>query len=224
MRFGWAGALRHAFLRQRNVMHRPAQKNLLTPRAIFHLLFGRPLKTSEAQAQKVGPLHGVPILGLDALGSASYGPEAALTVLMPLGAIGLLYVREVIMAILILLAILYFSYRQTIAAYPNGGGSYAVARENLGDRVGLFAAASLSLDYILNVAVGISAGVGAAESAIPALQDHTLAACLVVLGIITLVNLRGVRDSGIAWSLPTYGFVACMMAVLVLGLVKTLSG
>src|SRR3954452_12945358 len=141
MRFGWAGALRHAFLRQRNVMHRPAQKNLLTPRAIFHLLFGRPLKTSEAQAQKVGPLHGVPILGLDALGSASYGPEAALTVLMPLGAIGLLYVREVIAAILLLLAILYFSYRQTIAAYPNGGGSYTVAKENLETNLGLAAAA-----------------------------------------------------------------------------------
>ena len=129
--------------------------------SIFRLLFGRPLKTSEGHTQKVGPFRGIPILGLDALGSASYGPEAALTVLIPLGAIGLGYVREVVAAILVLLAILYFSYRQTIAAYPNGGGSYTVAKENLGQTAGLIAAASLMLDYLLNVAVAISAGVGA---------------------------------------------------------------
>ncbi|MFL6538666.1 MAG: APC family permease, partial [Chthoniobacterales bacterium] len=202
-------------------MHRPAQKNLLTPRAIFHLLFGRPLKTSEAQAQKVGPLHGVPILGLDALGSASYGPEAALTVLMPLGAIGLLYVREVIAAILLLLAILYFSYRQTIAAYPNGGGSYTVAKENLGQCAGLVAAASLLLDYVLNVAVGISAGVGALESAFASLQAHRLAICLVVLALVTFVNLRGVRESGLAWALPTYTFTCSLLAIVAIGIWKT---
>src|SRR3954470_20625782 len=144
------------------------------PSSVLRFLFGRPLKTSESHTQKVGPLRGLPILGLDALGSASYGPEAALTILIPLGVAGLGYVREVIIAILVLLAILYFSYRQTITAYPNGGGSYTVAKENLGQTAGLFAAGSLLLDYLLNVAVAISAGVGALESAFPSLQAHTL--------------------------------------------------
>ena len=201
-------------------MHRPAANNWFTPRGIFHLLFGRALKTSEAQAQKVGPLHGVPILGLDALGSASYGPEAALTVLMPLGVVGLVYVREVIAAILLLLAILYFSYRQTIAAYPNGGGSYTVAKENLGQSAGLVAAASLLLDYILNVAVGISAGVGALESAFPSLQAYRLLICLAVLALVTFVNLRGVRESGLAWALPTYTFVLSLLVIIAIGIWK----
>ena len=189
---------------------------------IFRILFGRPLKTSETKEQRVGPLRGIPILGLDALGSASYGPEAALTVLAPLGIIGLAYVREVIVAILILLAILHFSYRQTLTAYPNGGGSYTVAKQNLGQTAGLIAAASLLLDYLLNVAVAISAGVGALESAVPALQQHTLAACLCVLALVTVVNLRGVRESGLAWSIPTYGFVVTLLCVLCIGVWKSI--
>jgi amino acid transporter len=201
-------------------MHQPV-KTSFTPRAVFRLLFGRPLKTAEAHTQKVGPLHGVPILGLDALGSASYGPEAALTVLVSLGALGLFYVREVIVAILVLLAILYFSYRQTIAAYPNGGGSYTVAKENLGQCAGLVAAASLLLDYLLNVAVGISAGVGALESAFPSLQAHRLAICLVVLALVTFVNLRGVRESGLAWAVPTYVFVLSLLTIIAIGIWKT---
>lgn len=190
--------------------------------SVFRVLFGRPLKTSEAQDQKVGPSGGLPILGLDALGSVSYGPEAALAVLIPLGIVGLAYIREIIAAILVLLAILYFSYRQTIKAYPNGGGSYTVAKENLGQSVGLIAAGSLLLDYLLNVAVGISAGVGALESAFPSLQQHTLTACLVVLTIVTVVNLRGVRESGLAWSVPTYSFVATLLIVICIGAWKTL--
>jgi hypothetical protein len=189
----------------------------------FSAFFGRPLKISEGHTQKVGPFRGIPILGLDALGSASYGPEAALTVLIPLGAIGLGYVRGVVAAILVLLAILYFSYRQTIAAYPNGGGSYTVAKENLGQATGLIAAASLMLDYLLNVAVAISAGVGALESAFPSLQTHRLPLCLLVLSIVTLVNLRGVRESGLAWALPTYLFVATLLAVIAVGVWKSIA-
>src|SRR5581483_11338164 len=191
--------------------------------SIFRLLFGRPLKTSESHRHKVGPLRGIPILGLDALGSASYGPEAALTVLIPLGAIGVSYFREVIIPIVVLLVILHFSYRQTIAAYPNGGGSYTVAKENLGQTAGLIAAASLMLDYLLNVAVAISAGVGALESAFPMLQQHTLGLCLLVLAIVTLVNLRGVRESGLAWALPTYLFVVTLLCVMVIGVLKTIA-
>jgi amino acid transporter len=121
-----------------------------------------------------------------------------------------------------LLSIVYFSYRQTIAAYPTGGGSYIVASANLGQRVGLFAGAALMIDYILNVAVGISAGVGAMVSAFPSLQPHTLRLCLAILLVLTFVNLRGVREAGLAFMLPTYLFVGSLGTVIVVGLLKTL--
>ena len=144
-------------------------------------LFGRRLATYEEGEQRVGVLAGIPMLGLDALGSAAYGPEAALTLLIPLGAAGVAYIGPISTLIIVLLLVVYFSYRQTIAAYPHGGGSYTVAKENLGTTAGLLAAAALMLDYVLVVAVGISAGVGALVSALPALQPHTLALCLATL-------------------------------------------
>ena len=166
---------------------------------------------------------GVPTLGLDALGSASYGPEAALSILLPVGAAGLSYIGPISLVILVLLAILYFSYRQTLSAYPNGGGSYTVARENLGAKAGLLAAASLMLDYILNVAVGISAGVGALVSAVPALHPHILTLCLLILAVITLVNLRGAREPGVLFSVPTYLFVVSLLGVVGLGVFRALT-
>ena len=129
--------------------------------SLADLLFGRPLASSEDQRQRLGWLEGIPTFGLDALSSAAYGPEAALTVLLPVGIAGLSYILPLTGAIILLLTIVYFSYRQTIAAYSTGGGSYTVAKENLGVRTGLLAAAALMIDYLLNVAVGISAGVGA---------------------------------------------------------------
>ena len=122
-----------------------------------------------------------------------------------------------------LLGILYFSYRQTISAYPNGGGSYTVARENLGTKAGLLAAAALMLDYVLNVAVGISAGVGALVSAVPALHPYILVLCLGILALITLVNLRGARESGVLFSLPTYLFAVSLLVVLGIGIFKAMS-
>lgn len=184
-------------------------------------LFGKQLASHEEEAQKVGVFAGIPMLGLDALSSSAYGPEAALTILLPLGTLGLAALGPITAIILLLLAILYFSYRQTIAAYPSGGGSYTVAKENLGDRAGLLAAAALLLDYILNVAVGISAGIGALVSAFPVLQPHILALCLATLTLIAYVNLRGVRESGMAFALPTYLFVVSLFLVLGIGLVKT---
>src|SRR5579885_412879 len=165
--------------------------------ALADWLFGRMLASDEEGEQRVGVLAGIPMLGLDALGSAAYGPEAALTLLIPLGAAGLGYVGPITTLIIILLLVVYFSYRQTIMAYPHGGGSYTVAKENLGTTAGLLAAAALMLDYVLVVAVGISAGVGALISAVPALEPYTLALCLVILALITTVNLRGVRESGV---------------------------
>jgi amino acid transporter len=189
---------------------------------ILDALLGRPLATWEDRAEKIGAPQGIPIFGLDALSSAAYGPEAAMTLLIPLGMAGVHFVLPITAAILALLTILYFSYRQTIAAYPNGGGSYTVAGENLGPIPGLLAGSALMVDYILEVAVGISAGVGALVSALPKLQPHTLALCLAILAILTLLNLRGARSSGVAFMAPTYLFIVCLLAVIAWGVAKVI--
>jgi len=188
--------------------HMPLSANAL------NLLFGRPLATSEERAEHIGPIAGIPIFGLDALSSAAYGPEAALTLLIPLGLLGVRYIVPVSAAIVALLAIVYFSYRQTIDAYPHGGGSYTVASQNLGEGAGLLAAAALMIDYILTAAVGISAGVGALISAVPSLQPHTLTLCLAVLLILTIVNMRGVHDTGVVFMIPTYLFTGTLLIVI----------
>jgi amino acid transporter len=122
-----------------------------------------------------------------------------------------------------LLLVVYVSYRQTIRAYPSGGGSYVVARENLGSGSGLFAAAALGLDYVLNVAVGISAGIAAVVSAVPALHQHTVSSCVALLVVLALINLRGVRASGAAWRIPTWIFVVCLGIVLIVGAYRVLA-
>jgi amino acid transporter len=190
---------------------------------IADLLFGRPLATEEEKAERIGPAKGLPIFGLDALSSAAYGPEAALTLLIPLGMAGAAYIWPITVSIVVLLGIVYFSYRQTIVAYPQGGGSYTVASENLGEWAGLLAAASLMVDYVLTAAVGISAGVGALVSAVPSLQSHTLHICLGILVLITVVNLRGMQESGGIFLLPTYVFIACLLGLIAVGLMKMLS-
>jgi amino acid transporter len=187
------------------------------------VLFGRPLASSEDEGERITPTQGIPTFGLDALSSAAYGPEAALTILLPLGLVGVRYIVPLTAAIIGLLVIVYFSYRQTIAAYPMGGGSYTVAKENLGNRAGLLAGAALMIDYLLNVAVGISAGIGALVSAVPSLQPHTLAMCLTVLVILTMVNLRGVKEAGSAFEAPTYFFVGTLAVVILIGLYKILA-
>jgi len=188
-------------------------------------LVGKPLATSDERAEQVGPARGIPIFGLDALSSAAYGPEAALSLLIPLGLLGLQYILPISTAIIILLVIVYFSYRQTIAAYPMGGGSYTVARFNLGPFPGLLAAAALLTDYILTAAVGISAGVGALVSAVPSLEPHTVSLCVGILVIITLMNLRGLREAGFAFMLPTYLFVGTLFITIGGGLLHmALSG
>ena len=191
--------------------------------SIADLLFGRPLASSEERTERAGPGAGIGIFGLDALSSAAYGPEAALTLLIPLGAAGLVYMPPISASIIVLLSILYFSYRQTIEAYPTGGGSYTVARKNLGAKPGLLAAAALMIDYVLTAAVGISAGVGALVSAEPSLQRHTLALCLLILVLITILNLRGVRQVAAVFILPTYVFIVSLLGALALGAFKTLA-
>src|SRR5262245_57869451 len=191
--------------------------------AMLDWLFGRPLATAEEERHRVGTAAGIPMLGLDALASAAYGPEAALTVLLVLGAAGVGYIGPVTLLIVGLLFIVYLSYRQTIAAYPTGGGSYTVAKENLGVRPGLLAAAALMIDYVLVVAVGISAGVGALVSAIPRLQPSTLPLCLRILLVVTWINLRGVREAGLIFMAPTYLFVGTLLVAIGIGVVRTLA-
>src|SRR6202142_2510101 len=188
---------------------------------LLDAVLGKALATSDERAEQIGTSAGIPIFGLDALSSAAYGPEAALTLLIPLGAAGVAYIVPVSASIIVLLTIVYFSYRQTIAAYPGGGGSYTVASENLGTFPGLLAAAAPMIEYILVVAVGISAGVGALVSAIPSLQPHTVSICLGILVIITIVNLRGLREAGIVFMLPTYLFVGTLLAAIAIGTFKT---
>jgi amino acid transporter len=188
---------------------------------VVEVLLGRPLATEEDKAERIGPVKGIPVFGLDALSSAAYGPEAALTLLIPLGMAGIWYIWPITLSILVLLGIVYFSYRQTITAYPQGGGSYTVASENLGVWPGLLAAAALMIDYVLTAAVGISAGVGALVSGVPALQSHTLGICLAILLVLTVVNLRGVQETGGLFMLPTYLFIGCVLVMIAIGITKT---
>jgi amino acid transporter len=189
---------------------------------ILDLVVGKPIKTSDERAEQIGPTQGIPIFGLDALSSAAYGPEAALSLLIPLGLLGVRYIVPISAAIIMLLVIVYFSYRQTIAAYPSGGGSYTVARFNLGAPAGLLAAAALLADYILTAAVGISAGVGALVSAVPSLLPHMVSLCVGILIVITILNLRGVREAGTAFAVPTYLFVSTLLITIVAGVVRVL--
>ena len=192
--------------------------------SILDFLFGPPLRSDADRQERVGPAAGVPIFGLDALSSAAYGPEAALTLLIPLGAAGIAWILPISVSIVLLLGIVYFSYRQTIEAYPGGGGSYTVASENLGQGAGLLAAAALMIDYVLTAAVGISSGVGALISAVPGLQPHTLLLCLGILVLLTIINLRGVREAGGVFMAPTYLFIVCLLALIALGVWNVIAG
>src|SRR5271168_2885930 len=180
--------------------------------SLIDTILGRPLASKEAGEQRIGTAAGVPTFGLDALSSAAYGPEAALTVLLPLGAAGLTLILPITVAISILLAIIYISYRQTIAAYPN-----------LGANASLIAAAALMTDYVLNVAVGISAGIGALISAVPSLQPYTLVLCLLTLILLTFINMRGIGEAGRLFMLPTCAFILSLCTLVVWGTLATIS-
>ena len=188
---------------------------------ILDLVLGRRLANREHGSRRIGWFEAVPAMGLDGLGSSSYGPEAALAVMIPLGAASLGYVGPVIAGIVGLLMILYLSYRQTVVAYPTNGGAYTVAKENLGRLPSLLAATALMIDYVLNVAVGVSAGVGALTSIVPDLHPYTLPLCLGVLAVVTLANLRGTGEAGWLFSLPTYVFIVSFLGIIAVGLWRT---
>lgn len=187
---------------------------------LINTILGRPFPSGEKKKTKLTVITGVPLLGLDAFASTAYGPEAALLILLPLSLVGLQYFFFITLGVITTLIVLYLSYRQIAAAYPEGAGAYIVASANLGSRAGLCAAISLLFDYLLNVAVGISAGIGAVVSALPFLQPYTLLLCLSVLFMLTVLNLRGVRETGLAFIVPTGVFVLCISFTVIIGFIE----
>ncbi|CAL9672444.1 APC family permease [Streptomyces sp. enrichment culture] len=184
-------------------------------------------KTAAEEPPDTGDRHrltavtGLAALSLDAMASVAYGPEAIVLVLAAAGAHGLGFTLPVTLAIAALLAVLVASYRQVIAAFPDGGGSYAVAKAHLGPRTSPVAAGSLVLDYVLNVAVAFTAGVAALTSAVPALYGDRLWLCLAVLVLITAVNLRGIVESARVFIVPTAVFVVSILALIAVGLFRS---
>ncbi|HET9732231.1 MAG TPA: APC family permease [Acidimicrobiales bacterium] len=175
-----------------------------------------------AEKAKIGTLAGLPGLSLDALTSVAYGPEAIVIVLAASSSGAIATVRPITVAIIVLLAILVFSYRQVIAAYPDGGGAYAVSKSNLGQNASLLAGASLIVDYVLTVAVSITAGVAALASAFPALASVTVPVGLALLVLLTVLNLFGLSESARAFLIPTLVFIGGLYVVVVVGLVHPL--
>ncbi len=188
------------------------------------ILIGQPLPTSEAQHQRLTKKQALAVLSSDALSSTAYATEEILLVLILTGTASLAIGLPIAFAIGFLLIIVALSYRQTIAAYPKGGGSYIVAKDNLGVTPGLIAAAALLIDYILTVAVSVSAGVAAIMSAIPSLNDYTVEFCIFFIAFITIANLRGVRESGAIFTVPTYLFIVSMSILLILGILNIVFG
>jgi amino acid transporter len=176
---------------------------------------------AEEERHRLTALEGLAALSLDALSSVAYGPEAIIIVLAAAGTTGLEYTLPVTAAIVVLLAVLVVSYRQVIAAFPTGGGAYAVAGRHLGRLPSLVAAASLIVDYVLNAAVGVSAGVEALTSAFPALYPGRVWLCLALLAVITGVNLWGVAESARVFIAPTVAFIAAIALVIIGGLVRS---
>ena len=181
----------------------------------------RPAPGDDDERHRLTALEGLAALSLDALSSVAYGPEAILIVLATAGAAGLRYALPITIAIVVLLAVLVISYRQVIAAFPGGGGAYAVAKRHLGTGPSLIAAASLIVDYILNAAVGVSAGIEAVTSAFPGLYGSRVWLCLVALALITAANLWGVAESARLFIAPTIAFIAAMAVVIVGGLLRS---
>lgn len=192
---------------------------------IKDVLLGKPLKNDEISHERMSRFWGLPIMASDALSSVAYSLEEILLVLVPVAGIAAYhYVGYIVLPILGLLLILVLSYSQIISHYPKGGGAFAVSRENIGDVASLICAAALIIDYILTVAVSISSATAAITSALPSLSDHKVLISLLFVLILTLLNLRGLRESSKAFGLPTYLFILSMAITIVTGLVRLATG
>ncbi len=187
-------------------------------------LVGKPLPTEADKEERLTKVKALAVFSSDAISSSAYATEEILIVMVAAGAAGLTFSLPISIAIAILLVVVAFSYRQTVHAYPHGGGSYTVSRENLGTLAGLLAAAALLIDYVMTVAVSVSAGIAAITSAIPTLFSHRVELSVAAVAIITLINLRGVRESATIFALPVYLFIFGLASVLVVGVGRVLLG
>jgi len=189
------------------------------------IVIGKPLPSHEEQHQRLSNKVGLAVFASDAISSTAYATEEILMVIFPIaGFASLKYLNPMAFLVLLLLVIVATSYRQTIKAYPSGGGSYVVARENLGVVPSLVAGSSLLVDYVLTVAVSVSAGVAAITSAVSGLGDHRVLLCLSAIGLIMVANLRGVKESGRLFAFPTYGYIIALSGLLAIGLYRSFSG
>jgi amino acid transporter len=207
---------------QTEIMRR--QSDYKPPRSLSHWLIGRPLQTADAPHQTIGKAVGLAVFASDALSSTAYATQEILGILSVAGSLAYDYVFPISIAIVALLAIVTISYEQTIHAYPGGGGAYIVARDNLGELPAQIAGAALLTDYILTVAVSISSGVAQIVSAYPNLDSYRVHLAVAAVILIMLVNLRGVKESGIAFAVPTYFFVVMMCTAVGIGLFRHLTG
>ncbi len=192
---------------------------------IKRFLIGKPLGNEEIEGQKYSIIWGLPILASDAISSVAYASEEILRVLVPVIALlAFSYLTYITAAIIILLFILIFSYRQTVHSYPGGGGSYIVASDNLGVLPGLTAGASLTVDYTLTVAVSISSATAAITSAFPMLLPYNVPICLLILVVMMIGNLRGIRESSRLFSFPTYAFIVAILIMIIVGIIEYFLG
>ncbi|MBI3160957.1 MAG: APC family permease [Chloroflexi bacterium] len=207
---------------QTEIMRRESEYK--PPRSLSHWMIGRPLSTADAPHQTIGKAVGLAVFASDALSSTAYATQEILGVLAAAGTIAFGYVFPISIAIVVLLGIVTISYQQTIHAYPGGGGAYIVARDNLGELPAQMAGAALLTDYILTVAVSVSSGVAQIVSAYPTMEEFRVEIAIVAVFLIMLVNLRGVKESGAAFAVPTYFFIAVMFITVITGFVRYFSG
>ena len=193
-------------------------------KTIRRVLIGAPIATERSEHEKVGIFGGMAVFAADAMSSVAYGPEEVIIVLVAAGSMGLSYALPLCIALSLLVWIVATSYRQTVVEYPSGGGAYVVARENLGTFPSLVAGGALLTDYVLTVAVSVASGIAAIASAWPALYPHRVAIGVACIALIAVVNLRGVRESAGAFSLPVYGFIVCALATIAAGLYRYATG
>jgi amino acid transporter len=207
---------------QTEIMRR--ESDYTPPRSLSHWFIGRPLSTADAPHQTIGKAVGLAVFASDALSSTAYATQEILGVLVVVGAMAYNYVFPISIAIVALLAVVTISYEQTIHAYPGGGGAYIVSRDNLGESPAQVAGAALLMDYILTVAVSISSGVAQIVSAYPALDPYRIYLGIGAVFVIMLINLRGVKESGTAFAIPTYFFIVMMFITVGIGLFRYFTG
>lgn len=194
------------------------------PLMIKRALLGRPIATAEEMQERLSKKLALPVFSADAISSTAYATEEILLALLAAGTLALHYSLYVALGVSVLLAVVALSYQQTVHAYPSGGGSYIVSRENLGLAPGMVAASSLMVDYVMTVAVSTASGVAAVTSAFPSLYNYRVIICVVVIVAVALANLRGLRESGKFFAFPTYAFVLMCGGLIVVGMVRWIAG